>query len=66
MNELITTDADLDWLNDDSGEKLEAALFDLKRRNFHPVPYEAPMPLDGYEYEFYGPIAFSKPKYQSK
>lgn len=58
---LVTTAADLDWLDDDDGSKLAAALAELETDGYHDWPDHVPAPIDGYEFASYGPLLFSRP-----
>lgn len=60
-NCFVTTDEDLAWAMDE-GDQYYAFLDRMRDEGFHDWPDHVPCPLPAYEFEFYGPLLFSRPR----
>ena len=63
MNGFTDTDKELGWASD-SVEDMDKAIAQIKADGFFPWPHDQALPQDGFEYAFYGPLAFSKPEFK--
>lgn len=64
MNGFIDTENDFRWQDDEDGSRLRAFERQCEKDGFVPIPDDQPVPdpEDRYEFRFWGPIAYYRPK----
>lgn len=60
LSDIVTTEKDLDWMDDDDGKKLSGFLARMRQEGYEESGDGGEMP--GYEYQFHGPLQYRRAK----